>query len=194
MNNHFSMRRFLRNKRALGAPVGNLIILVAAVILSTTVVLFATNVTSSQVQKEKMYIATSHIWYVNSTTSVAAIAICDTGPTDIVLNKIDVKGLQCEWNGTSNYVAYCKINGTMPGDLPFTTDISQSENTTITIANKDYDFQIAGEGLTIKSGYSLAFYIVVPNRVMVYDLSTPLRMVITTTQGVYITETLVQTT
>ncbi len=194
MNNHFSMRRFLNNKRALGAPVGNLIILVAAVILSTTVVLFATNVTSSQVQKEKMYVATSHIWYVNSTTSVAAIAICDTGPTDIVLNKIDVKGMQCEWNGTANYVAYCKLNGTMPGDLPFIDDISRSETTPVMIGNQAYDFEIAGEGLTIKSGWTIAFYIVVPNRVMVYDLSTPLRMVITTTQGVYVTETLVQTT
>jgi hypothetical protein len=184
----------MKNKKALGAPVGNLIILVAAVILSTTVVLFATNVTSSQVQKEKMYIATSHIWYVNSSTSIAAIAICDTGPTDIVLNKIDVKGLQCEWNGTANYVAYCKMNGTMPGDLPFLNQISRSGNTPVAIGGTDYDFQIAGEGLTIKSGWTIAFYIVIPERVMVYDLSTPLRMVITTTQGVYVTETLVQTT
>jgi len=194
MNHHFSMRRFLNNKRALGAPVGNLIILVAAVILSTTVVLFATNVTSSQVQKEKMYIATSHIWYANSSTSLAAIAICNTGPTDIVLNKIDVKGLQCEWNGTNNYVAYCKINGTMPGDMPFIESLDRSGNTTISIGGTNYEFLIAGEGLTIKSGWTIAFYIVVPERVMVYDLSTPLRMVITTTQGVYITETLVQTT
>ena len=189
----FNLRRLLKNKRGLGAPVGNLIILVAAVILSTTVVLFATNVTGSQVQKEKMYIAASHIWYVNSSTSVAAIAISDTGPTDIVLSKLDVKGLQCEWNGTSNYVVYCKINGTMPGDLPFIMDINREDNTTITIGLQDYDFVGASEGLTIKSGWTIAFYIVVPNRVMVYDLSTPLRMVITTTQGIYCTETIVQT-
>jgi hypothetical protein len=188
----FNMRRLLKSNRGLGAPVGNLIILVAAVILSTTVVLFATNITSSQVQKEKMYIATSHIWYVNSTTSIVAIAISDTGPTDIVLNKIDVKGLQCEWNGTSNYVVYCKINGTMPGDLPFILDINRSGNTTVTMGLLTYDFVGASEGLTIKSGWSIAFYIVVPNRVMIYDLSTPLRMVITTTQGIYCTETIVQ--
>jgi hypothetical protein len=193
MYEHFTLRRFLNNKKALGAPVGNLIILVAAVILSTTVVLFATNVTSSQVQKEKMYISTSHIWYINSSTSIAAIAICNTGPTDIVFNKIDVKGLLCEWNGTTNYVSYYKVNGTMPGDLPLMTNINHSGNTTITIAGSPCDFQIAGEGLTIKSGYTVAFYVVVPDRVMVYDLATPLRMVITTTQGIYVTETLVQT-
>ena len=188
------MRRLLRNKRALGAPVGNLIILMAAVILSTTVVLFATNVTTSQVQKEKMYITTSHVWYINSTTSIAAVAICDTGSTDIVITQLNVKGLQCDWNGTENYVLYCKINGTMPGDLPLDTDISNAANATIDIANQPYTFTAAGEGLSIKSGESLAFYAVIPNRVMVYDLSTPLRMVILTTQGVYCTETLVQTT
>jgi hypothetical protein len=186
--------RLFGNKRGLGAPVGNLIILMAAVILSTTVVLFATNVTTSQVQKEKLYITTSHVWYLNSSTSIAAVAICDTGPTDIVITKLDVKGLQCEWNGSSNYVLYCKINGTMPGDLPLIVDLTNTQNSTISIGNQLHEFTVAGEGLTIKSGWSLAFYAVIPNRVMVYDLSTPLRMVISTTQGVYCTETLVQST
>jgi hypothetical protein len=81
----------------------------------------------------------------------------------------------------------------MPGDLPFIMDINRESNTTITIGLLDYDFVGASEGLTIKSGWTIAFYIVVPNRVMVYDLSTPLRMVITTTQGIYCTETIVQT-
>ncbi len=188
------MRRFLKSKTALGAPVGNLIILVAAVVLSTTVVLFATNVTSSQVQREKVYIVTNHIWYVNSSTSIVAIAVCNTGPTDIMLNKIDVKGLKCEWNGTSNYVAYCKINGTLPGDLPYTSDINHFGNTSIPIGESAYSFQVATEGLTVKSGWTIAFYVVVPDRIMVYDLSTPLRMVITTAQAAYVTETLVQST
>ncbi len=140
-----------------------------------------------------MYISTSHIWYVNSSTSIAAIGICNTGPTDIVLNKINIKGLQCEWNGTTNYVAYTKMNGTMPGDLPLLTTFGNTQNMTIPIGGKDYEFQIASEGLTVKAGWTIAFYIVVPDRIMVYDLSTPLRMVITTTQTAYVTETLVQT-
>ncbi|NLF89076.1 hypothetical protein GX563_09680 [Candidatus Bathyarchaeota archaeon] len=188
----WSMRRFLNSRTALGAPVGNLIILVAAVVLSTTVVLFTTNVTSSQIQKEKLYIATSHIWYCNSTTSIVAIAICDTGATDTVLSKVDVKGLQCQWNGTSNYMVYSKINGTLPGDLPLITEFNRNGNTTVTLSDATYNFEAATEGLTIQSGYTLAFYVVVPNRVMIYDLSTPLRMVITTTQGVYCIETVVQ--
>jgi hypothetical protein len=187
------VRSLIRSKRALGAPVGNLIILMAAVILSTIVVLFATNVTSSQMQKENLYVSSTHVWYVNSSYSVAGIVVTNTGPTDIVLTKIVIKGLQCQWNGTDNFVIYSKTNETLRADLPFIADFTNTSNTTVTIGNQPYDFTVAGEGLTLKSGWTMAFYIAVPDRVMIYDLASPIRMVISTTQAVYCTETLVQT-
>ncbi len=187
-----TLNHLLKSRTALGAPVGNLIILIATVILSATVVLFAVNLTANQVLKEKLYIDTSHIWYVDDKVSVAAIAITNTGPTDSVLTRIDVNGLDCQWNGDTNYVIYCKINGTMPGDLTYSPDITNQGNSTINIAGISYDFTIASEGLTIQAGTSMAFYIVVPNNIMVYDLAQPVRMVMTTTQSIYCMETLVQ--
>ena len=187
-----TLRRLLNNKKALGAPVGNLILLVAAVALSTTVVLFAVSLMTNQVQKEKVYVASTHVWYVNQATSLAAIAVTDTGPTDVVLTKINIKGVQCQWNGETNYVVYCKINGTMPADLPYVPNIDPATNTTITIADEPYDFTVANEGLTIQSGTSIALYIAIPNSVMLYDLSEPLRIVVTTTQGAYFMETAAQ--
>jgi hypothetical protein len=166
----------------------------AAVILSTVVVVFAVNVTTSQVQKENLYVASSHIWYINSSSSVVAIGITNTGPTDIVLTKINVKGLQCAWNGTDNFVIYSKTNGTLPGDLPMVTSFANNANTTVTIGNQQFTFTTASEGLTLKSGWSMAFYVAVPNTIMVFDLASPVRSVISTTQAVYCSETLVQTT
>lgn len=189
---HNIMRKFQINKRALSAPVGNLIILVAAVLLSTTVVLFATNVTSSQVQKETMFIPSSHVWYVNSTYSLAAIAVTDTGPTSIVIVNLQVKGVQCQWNGTDSYVIYSKINGTLPGDLPY-ADISNAQNNTINIGGQNFNFTTASAGLTLKSGDSIAFYVAIPNTITIYDLATPINVILTTTQSVYCTQTLVQT-
>lgn len=186
--------RLFKSKRGLGTAVSNLIILMAAVVLSTVVIFLATNVMSSQVQKQQLYIATSHIWYANSTTSIAAVGISDTGSTDIVITQLSVNGLQCDWNGNNNYIVYCKIAGTMPGDLPLMTDLSNTAATTVTINNQPYQFALASEGLTIKKGESIAFYAVVPNCIMIYDLSTPITLVISTTQGVYFTQTLVQTT
>ena len=187
-----NLRRLLKSKRALGTPVANLIILVAAVLLSTVVVVYAISLTTSQVQKEKVYIATTHIWYVNSGESIAAIGISNIGPTDIVLTQINVDGLLCQWNGTTNYAVYCPIHGPIPGDLPLVEAITNTANTTITINAQHYVFTAASQGLTIKSGWSVAFYIVVPNLISIYDLSTPVQMTISTAQGVYFTETLVQ--
>ena len=192
MKTEISLRKFLKSKRGLSAPVGNLIILIAAVLLATVVVVYAVNVTASQVQKEKAYIAVTHVWYVNSSVSIAAIGISDIGPTDMVLTKIEVDGMQIDWNGTSSFAVYCDINGSIPGDLPLAEQLSNTGNTTIIIGGQSCNFDVAHEALTIKSGYSIAFYVVVPNLVSVYDLSTPIEMTITTGQGVYFTETVVQ--
>jgi hypothetical protein len=188
------MMRLLRSRRGLGTPVANLIVLTAAVLLTTTVTLFAINVTTSQVQKENMYISKTHLWYVNSTYSVGAVMITNTGPSDLGLNKIVIKGLECSWNGTANYVIYCKSSDIPQGDLPLVSNFTNSGETAITVGNKAYNFSVAGDDFTLKSGGTMMFYIALPERLMVYDLGVPVRIVIQTTQAVYCTEALVQTT
>ena len=89
------MMRFFRNKRGLGAPVGNLIILTAAVLLSTTVVLYAANVTTNQVQKESLYVSQA-----NLNINYGNITIINTGPTSIMVRQIVIKGET--FNYTSN--------------------------------------------------------------------------------------------
>ncbi len=86
------MIRFQKNKRGLGAPVGNLIILLAAVILSTTVVLYATTVTANQVQKESLYISETTM-----DTTQATIKIKNTGPTSIMVNQVVIKGEKVDY-------------------------------------------------------------------------------------------------
>jgi hypothetical protein len=188
------MKRLTKNTRALGTPVANIIVLTAAVLLTTTVVFFAVNVTNSQVQKESMYISKTHLWYVNSTNSIAAITIVNTGPTDIVLNRIVIKGLDSSWNSTTNFIIYNKTAGVPQGDLPFVSNFTNTEPATITVGSTDCTFVVAEEGLTLKSGDTMMFYIAFPDRLMVYDLGQPVRMVISTTQAAYATEVLVQAT
>ena len=81
------LRSFFNNKRGLGAPVGNLIIIIAAVALSTTVVLYAVNVTSNQVQKESLYVAGATLDPVE-----AEISLVNTGPTSISISQVTIKG------------------------------------------------------------------------------------------------------
>jgi hypothetical protein len=143
------MRRLLKNKRALGAPVGNLIILMAAVILSTTVVLFAINVTSNQVQKESLFISGSTL-----TTNSAVISIVNTGPTSIMVSQITVLGEKF-----GNYTSAPTIEG----------GLGKGNSTTLTVA-------------------------LTPGLITINDIGRPVTIVLSTTQGAYFTETLVQST
>jgi hypothetical protein len=112
-----SLRRLLWNKKALGAPVGNLIILIAAVALSTTVVLYAVNITSNQVQKESLYISSATL-----TTDKAEIGISNTGPTSIRVTQLTIKG-----DKFSNYTSNPEIG----------TGLSKGNSTTLTVTLTD---------------------------------------------------------
>lgn len=143
------LKRLIKSKSAIGAPVGNLIILVAAVMLSTTVVLFAVNVTANQVQKESLFIANTAV-----DTEKAIISITNTGPTSIMVSQITIKGEKF-----TNYTSSPEIsNGLAKGD-----------STTLTVQ-------------------------LTPNLITINDIGRPITLVITTTQGAYFTETLVQAT
>ena len=146
---HLTLRRFLWNKRALGAPVGNLIILVAAVVLSTTVVLYAINVTSNQVQKESLFIAGATL-----DSEKAVISIVNTGPTSIRVSQITIKG-----DKFSNYTSSPEIG----------SGLAKGNSTTLTVP-------------------------LTTNLITINDVGRPIAIVLTTTQGAYFTETLVQAT
>ncbi len=146
---HYTQKRLLWNKKALGAPVGNLIILMAAVVLSTTVVLFAVNLTSNQIQKESLFIAGTSL-----DTEKAQITIVNTGPTSIRVSQITIKG-----DRFSNYTSSPEIG----------TGLAKGNSTTLTVT-------------------------LTPGLITVNDVGRPIALVITTTQGAYFTETLVQAT
>lgn len=186
------MKRVCKNIIGLGTPVANLIILVAAVLLSTVVTYFAVNVTSTQVQKENLYLTKCHMWYKNSTYSVGCLVVINNGAVDVVLNKIVVKGQECPWNGTTTYILYNKTSEILSGDLPYVPNFNKDETNEVLIGDKNYTFKVAGDDFVLQSGWTMMFYIVNPGRITVYDVGLPVRMVISTAQAVYCVETNVQ--
>lgn len=123
---HVFLRRlstcFLKHKKALGAPVGNLIILVAAVALSTTVVLFAVNVTANQVQKESIQITD-----VKLNTQECTISIQNTGATSIRISQVTIKG-----DKYSNYTSAPEIPDGLPKGESATLKITLNNGTITT--------------------------------------------------------------
>lgn len=192
MKNIFMFFPIIKNKRGLSTAISTLMTLTAAVVLSGSVVLYAANVSTSQMSKEKLTLPSTHVWYVNSTSSVAGIALTNTGTTDVIVNKVNVNGINTDWNGgNTSFTLYNKTDGAFPGDLAF-ADIAAPATTTISFAGQSYQFQAATQGLTLKAGSSMALYIALPNNIMAYDMGQPVNVVVTTTQAVYATETNVQ--
>lgn len=184
------MRKFLRNKLALSTPIGSIILLVVSVMLCTVVTYFAFNVASTRLQEESLYLSKCHLWYKNSTFSIGALVIVNTGATDIVLNKITIKGEECVWNGTSTFILYNKTINLLAADLPYNEDFSQTGNNTVAIGATAYKFVVASENLILPSRCLMIVYIVNPGNIMVYDVGRPIRVVVSTAQALYATETM----
>ncbi len=130
-HSRFTLQRILKSTRALGAPVGNLIILVAAVVLSSTVVLFAVNVTSNQVQKESLQITD-----VNLNTENCTVSIMNTGSTSIKISQITIKG-----DKYSNYTSTPDISGGLAK--------SNSASLTVTLSNSTITINDVGRPSTL---------------------------------------------
>ena len=172
-----------KNNRGMSTAISTLMTLTAAVILTGSTVLYATNVSTNAMANEKMIMPTTHVWYINSTASVGGIVLTNSGTTDAIINKITINGVNCAWAGNNSFILYNKTAGSFAGDLAF-ADVKLA-NMTISIANQPYEFQAASEGISLKSGSSMALYIATPDNIMVYDMGQPITVVVSTTQAIY---------
>jgi hypothetical protein len=170
---HGKLFTWFKNKRAMSSAIATLMTLTAAVVLSATVVLFATNVTAGEMSsKENVIIPTTHIWYIN-------------------INKITVKGIKCEWNeGNNSFVLYYKMTGAIQGDLPFVDVVAPQSN--VTIADQPCTLDVASQGLSVKAGTSMICYIALPGNIMIYDMGQSIHVSVLTTQAIYTVEASVE--
>jgi len=175
------MKMFLKNRKALSTVVTTLIILVVSILLATVVTYYAINVTSTRVEEESLFISKQHAW-VSSSDSQAAFIIINTGGRDVILDKIKVRGQECDW--TSVY--YATTTQTVTNDLTYQTtlngttiSISSSANVTLTQASTD---------LTLKSGYTMVIYIDDPDSLTLNDIGTTVGINVFTAQAQYYKE------
>jgi hypothetical protein len=186
------MRRLLKNKKALSTVVASLILLVVSVLLAGVASYFALNVAGSRVQQEKLYLSNVAVWYKNSTTSLGSLLVTNTGATDIVLSKVTIKGQESPWNGTQTYVLFTKIEGILSANLEYVANFNKTGANQLTLDGTDYDFTVVSENLILQSGWTMLFFIVNPQNLIVYDVGTPVRVTISTGQALYATESIVK--
>jgi FlaG/FlaF family flagellin (archaellin) len=186
------MMKLFRNKKALSTVVATLILLVVSVLLAGVGSYFAINVAGTRVQQEKLYLSSVSVWYENSNSSLGSIIITNTGATDVILSKVTIKGRDSTWNGTSTYVLYTKKEGIISADLEYVSNFNQTGTNALDIDGTTYNFTVVSENLILQSGWTMLFFIVNPGNLIVYDVVTPIRVMIVTGQALYATETVVK--
>jgi len=186
------MRKFSKNKKALSTVVASLILLVVSVLLASVASYFALNVSGTRIQQEKLYLSNVAVWYKNSSSSLGSLIVTNTGATDVILNKVTIKGQESQWNGTSSFVLYTKKEGILSANLEFVSTFNQTGSNQLTLEGTDYNFTVVSENLILQSGWTMLFFIVNPGNLIVYDVGTPIRVTISTGQALYATETIVK--
>lgn len=188
------MRNILKNRLALSTVVTTLIILVVSVLLAGVVTYFAINVTSTRVQEESLHLTKQHVWYDSAGgVAQAAIMIINTGGRDVVLDKVTVRGQECDWSGDPKNVTFLITDESISEDLKFVaavdgydlkTDLGLT-GTATTLSNAETD-------LTLQSGKTMILYIQSPDSVTVNDIGLTVAITVFTSQAMYYKESNVQ--
>jgi hypothetical protein len=192
------MRRILKNRLALSTVVTTLIILVISVLLAGVVSYFAINVTSTRVQEESVHITKHHVWHSGSNRALASLMVINTGGRDLVIDKISVRGQECNWNAslaehTGKYVTYCRTSNTISDDMPYVPDFNTDATPTeVSIDDVDYNFTVAQDDLVLQSGYTMLIYIINPDSISINDIGLTVSIEIFTAQAMYYRESNVQ--
>jgi hypothetical protein len=168
-SNKNKMKSIMKNRLALSTVVTTLIILVVSVLLAGVVTYFAINVTSTRTQEESLNLSMEHIWVDDAGAAVGAILITNTGGRDVVINKITVRGQECN-DLTVDAAA-------LPGaDLVYTATPAGGDDVPIVLA----------------SGNTISIFIDAPDSISTQDVGLTVAFTVFSSQAMYYKETNIQ--
>ncbi len=188
--------RLLKNRYALATVITTLIILVVSILLAGVLTYFATNVVSTRVQQESVSVKNAHIWVNSAGKAEGAIMISNLGGRDVVIGKIEIRGIPCAWGNVFFLNAVNTGNTPDAGltlPLPYMTYPVTAQAVT-SGGNQIFATSLAAAGgqLILPSGGVMIIYTNDPNSVTINDIGTTIGITVFTAQGMYYTETNVQ--
>ncbi|MCD6088571.1 hypothetical protein J7K07_02490 [Candidatus Bathyarchaeota archaeon] len=183
----------LSNKIALSTVVTTLIILVVSVLLAGVVTMYAVNITSTRTQQEDLRLSKQVVWVnVTGDYSYAALTIDNVGGRDVVIDKIQVRGVETSWSN----VAYLRLDSPVSGSLlaPNSSYASSLPSTDFEyVSGTTGDFSTASSDIPLASGDTLVIYIKNPDSISSSDIGTTVGITVFTESAQYYVECNVQT-
>ena len=171
-----------RTNRGLGEVVSTLILLVVAVLLTTVVAYYATNVTMTRTEMEEVRLTDNSIW-VNSSGAVGAVKLHNLGGRDLLIDKFSVRGVVSAW---SDIYYYRVPSGTVIGCNLNITSHASLTGTFVIIDGKNYTR--ANEDIPLISGGEILVYLKDPDNIQQDDIGTTVSVSVTTNNAQYINE------
>ena len=171
-----------KNSRGLGEVVSTLILLVVAVLLTTVVAYYATNVTMTRTEMEEVRLTDDHVW-VNSSGAVGAFKLQNLGGRDLLIDKFSVRGVDSAWPD----IYYYRVpSGTViEGNLNITSYVSLT-GSSVLIDSRNYTQ--ADADIPLISGGELLVYVRGPDNIQQDDIGTTVSISVTTNNAQYINE------
>jgi len=113
----------------------------------------------------------------------------NTGGKDVVLDKISVRGQECPWGN----IYYWRTNNvTISDDLEVTPTNISGTSFGITIQGSTRTFYQATSDLTLKSGWTMAVYVMNPDSIALNDVGLTVGITAFTSNAQYYKETNVE--
>jgi len=178
------MKRLIRNRKALSNVVSTLIILVVSVLLAGVVTMYAVNITSTRTQQEQLKLTKQEVWVYGNGTAYAAVAVDNVGGRDVVLDKVQVRGVEASWSS----VYYLRLSSAISTSLNCPNSSGHSwtnfQYTSGTVAS----FSTDSNDKPLASGNTMIIYITSPDSISVNDIGTTIGITVFTENAQYYVE------
>ncbi len=177
------MKNMIRNGKALSNVVSTLIILVVSVLLSGVVTMYAINITSTRTQQEALKLTKQEIWVYGNGTAFAGVAVDNVGGRDVVIDKIQVRGVEADWS-KAYYLRLPQALTTSlicPNETMTWTGFLYTQGKVGDFINDTYDKPLA-------SGDTILIYIKNPESVSVSDIGVTIGVTVYTENAQYYVE------
>ena len=177
------MKKMFHSGKALSNVVSTLIILVVSVLLAGVVTMYAINITSTRTQQEALKLTKQEIWVYGNGTAIAALAIDNVGGRDVVIDKVQVRGVEADW--TNAY--YLRLPSALSTSL-LCPNATHSWTGFLYSPGEVADFVADENDKPLASGDSIIIYVMNPESVSVSDIGVTIGVTIFTGNAQYYVE------
>ena len=186
----------IKNKRGLSAVVTTLIILVVSVLLAGVVTMYAINITSMRTQQESVKLSRQHMWVDGTGNAWAAVAIDNVGGRDVVLDKLQVRGVETAWSSVRFLRLSSTISTTLNAPSAAMIDPNHADweaDTFVYTGTSTGNFTLGANDLPLASGETMIVYIVSPQSITLSDIGLSIGISVFSENAQYYVEANVET-